>query len=253
MSKNNRRRKKSKIIIIAAVCIVIVCAVIVFYPARAAVARHSMTPLETQEVIPGVYAIENQFVNLYLVKSGDAYIAFDAGYDEGATASALASFGIDTGDVSAVFLTHTDYDHVAAVPLFAKAEIYMADSNRVFLEGKIGQLRSKAFSDMKCEFSTLEDGETVTIAGSRIQCIFTPGHTSGSASYVVDGKYLFAGDTMRLIDGKAALFYAVFNMDSNEQKNSIRKLSGIEGIEYVFTMHTGCTADPSTAFSDWAE
>ena len=248
-----KKSRKFKIIIIAAVLIVIVSAIIIIYPVRSAVAMHSMTPLETQEVIPGIYAIENQFVNLYLVKSGDGYIAFDAGYDDGATASALGSFGIDTGDVSAVFLTHTDYDHVAAIPMFSSAKIYMADSNRVFLEGKIGQLRSKAFLNMQCEYSTLDDGETVTAEDSRIQCVFTPGHTSGSASYVVDGKYLFAGDTMRLIDGNAAPFYAVFNMDGSEQKNSIRKLSGIEGVEYIFTMHTGYTADFNTAFSDWIE
>ena len=251
MSK--KKSKKFKIIIIAAVCLVIACAIIIFYPVRSVVAMRSMNPLETQEVIPGVYAIENQFVNLYLVKSGDGYIAFDAGYDDGATASALDSFGIGVGDVSAVFLTHTDYDHVAAIPLFSSAKIYMANSNRAFIVGKIGQLRSKAFLNMERKYNTLEDGGIVTAFGSRIECIFTPGHTSGSASYVVDGKYLFAGDTVRLIDGKATLFYAVFNMDSSEQKNSLRKLSGIDGVEYVFTMHTGCSADFSRAFSDWTE
>ena len=203
--------------------------------------------------MPGLFAVNNKFVNLYLFKSGDQYIVFDAGGDEKATLSALDGFGIDARDVAAVFLTHTDYDHVVAVPLFPTAEIYMAESNGAFLSEKAGRDRSKAFLDMDKEYKTLNDSETTTVAGVEIKCIYTPGHTAGSACYLVNGNYLFTGDNLKLKDGKAVLFNDVFNMDNDTQKQSLRKLSELSGVEAMFTMHTGFTTDFKAAFVEWAE
>ena len=211
----------------------------------------SMKPLESQEVMPGIFAVKNSFVNLYLVKAGDKYIAFDAGADERATKAAMDNLGIDQNHVTAVFLTHTDSDHVAAVPLFSS--VYMPESNRDFMGENEGRSRSKAFLDMELEYMTLADGETITVGGVQIQCIFTPGHTPGSACYIADGKYLFAGDNLNLKNGGAVLFTDVFNMDNETQKQSLRKLSTLGGIEAVFTMHSGYTADFTAAFADWSE
>jgi glyoxylase-like metal-dependent hydrolase (beta-lactamase superfamily II) len=212
----------------------------------------SMKPFDTQEVMTDVYAINNNFVNLYLFKSGDKYIAFDAGADNKTTKAALDNLGIDESDVAAVFLTHTDGDHVEAVTLFTSAEIYMSESNHAFISEKDGSSRSKVFIDMEREYKTLGDGETVTIADTEIQCVYTPGHTPGSACFIVNGKYLFTGDNLNLDkDGKAILFSSVFTMDSKQQKQDIRKLVQLEGIEAVFTAHTGYTDKFDAAFADW--
>ena len=250
-SKKNKKLKCGIIIVI--ICVAAIGSIFLINPIRSSIALKFMKPLETQEIIADIYAIKNQFVNVYLVKSGDTYIAFDAGLDNETTKTALDNFGIDVDNISVVFLTHTDYDHVNALSLFSSAKIYMSESNENFLENKKGQSRSEVFLKMNREYNTLKDGESVTIANTQIQCIYTPGHTDGSVSYVVDGKYLFTGDNLNLKNGKVVLYNAVFNMDGAEQKNSIRKLAGIKGIEYVFTMHTGYTADFNTAFSDWIE
>ena len=251
MGYTGQKKKKSRIIIPVVIAIGLIAAFLLVNPVRSLIAIASMKPLATQEAMPGIYVIDNKFVNLYLFKSGDTYIAFDGGTDNKATQAALDSFGIAADDVAAVFLTHTDADHVAAVSLFPSAEIYMADSNKAFITEKTGRSRSKGFVDMNRDFIALADGETVTIADAEVRCIFTPGHTPGSACYLVDGKVLFSGDNLNLKDGKAVLFTAVFNMDADEQEQSIRKLSGLEGIEAVFTMHTGCTTDFNTAFAEW--
>jgi glyoxylase-like metal-dependent hydrolase (beta-lactamase superfamily II) len=248
------KSKKKKLIIIAAIAVVFLLgAVLLIYPIRSLIAFNSMTPLETGEVIPGVYAVKDQYVNLFVIKSEDACVAIDAGNDTEATKNALDSLGISPADVSVVFLTHTDYDHVGALFLFPQAELYMANSNRIFLEQDEGKSRSKVFIDMAREYNILNDGETVTVADISVSCVFTPGHTDGSACYVIDGKYLFTGDTMKLQDAKAETSYGVFNMNENEQKDSLRKLSCLEGIEAVFTMHSGYTMDFDTAFSVWKE
>jgi glyoxylase-like metal-dependent hydrolase (beta-lactamase superfamily II) len=211
----------------------------------------SMLPLDTQQIMPDVFSIRNEFVNLFLVKSGDKYIALDAGLDNNLTQSTLSDFNIDENDVIAVFLTHTDYDHVSAVNLFSSAEIYMAESNKIFLETERGQSRSKNFVNMKRDYKTLSNDEKITVAGSQIQCIYTPGHTDGSACYIVNGKYLFTGDNMNLKDGKVTLYHTEFNMDDDIQRQSLCELSQLNGIEIIFTMHYGYTGDFQNAFTEF--
>jgi glyoxylase-like metal-dependent hydrolase (beta-lactamase superfamily II) len=245
-------KKKLKIIVSIVIAIIVIDAVILlFNPVRSLAAAITMRPLKTQEVATDVYVIKNGVANLYLYKAGNVYIAFDGGSNNKATSKALEDLGISPGDVVAVFLTHTDYDHVAALSLFPDAEVYMAGSNKAFLEEKEGQSRSKAFLDMNRNYKTMENGKSVTISGVAVQCIFSPGHTDGSACYAVNGKYLFTGDNFRLKRGKAVLFYDVFNMDNEKQKRSLSRLAKLEGIEVVFTMHSGYTADFKTAFSEW--
>ena len=41
----------------------------------------SMSPLETKEVLGNITSIKDKYVNMYLIKDEDSYIAFDAGDD----------------------------------------------------------------------------------------------------------------------------------------------------------------------------
>lgn len=45
-------------------------------------------------------------------------------------------------------------------------------------------------------YEALEDGRTIRIGASILKVLHTPGHTSGSTSFLLDEKYLFAGDTI---------------------------------------------------------
>jgi hypothetical protein len=67
----------------------------------------------------------------------------------------------------------------------------------------------------------------------------------------VDGKYLFSGDSFGLKDGKVKPFIWFFNMDGDEHKRSIKKISQLQNIEAVFTGHHGYTNDFTKAFDGW--
>ena len=78
-----------------------------------------MNHLSTQEITDGVYTIKTKGANFFLVKDGDEYIAFDAGAgDLDKIKAKLAKLDIDPGKVKTAFLTHTDFDHTAALDLF---------------------------------------------------------------------------------------------------------------------------------------
>lgn len=66
-----------------------------------------------------------------------------------------------------------------------------------------GENNLKKFKEDFVEYSHMADysfdeEETLNIASHTICCIHTPGHSSGSCIYVLDGKILFSGDSLIL-------------------------------------------------------
>jgi glyoxylase-like metal-dependent hydrolase (beta-lactamase superfamily II) len=175
-------------------------------------------------ILPGIYAVNTGFVNMFLIKTDDGYIAIDAGVNANTVEQGMAQLGILSDDVVAVLLTHTHGDHTAALKLFGKAVIY---------GGKQGPADK-----------VLADGETIEILGKEIRIISTPGHSGDSVCYLFDGVYLFTGDNMSLNGGKVELFNSFYNSSDEQQKADIDKLSRLSGVEYIITAHYGFAADP---------
>ncbi len=209
-----------------------------------------MTPLETREVVKDVYVVQDSFVNMFLIKGGDHYIAFDAGNDAAHIRLELGKLNIEGGKVDAVFLTHTDADHTAALSLFGNATIYISKAEKQMIDGQTPRFLF-VHNSFDYQPELVEDGQVVDVSGLNVRGILTPGHTPGSMVYLVNDKYLFVGDSMSLQDGKVELFNDFFNMDSGTQRESLRKLVDLSGVEHVFTAHYGVANDYARAFSRW--
>lgn len=54
------------------------------------------------------------------------------------------------------------------------------------------------FSGAKIDYTALQDGAIYNFSqpGPAVQCVFTPGHTPGSTSFIIDDKYMITGDTI---------------------------------------------------------
>ena len=199
-----------------------------------------MNHLETEEMVHGIYAIKTKNANFYVIKSKAGYIAIDAGGGGKKVAKAeLDKLGIDPEKVTAVLLTHTDFDHTSALGLFTNARVYISKQEVQVIDGSTPRLFNLFNNRLKHAYTTIENDSNMEFDGLNVKPILTPGHTTGSMSYLVDGKYLFVGDALSLADGKVKLFNALFNMDDEVQKQSIAKLAKIQGVEYVFTAHYG--------------
>ncbi len=210
-----------------------------------------MTPIESQEVISGVYAIkDDSYINFYMVKSGNSFIAIDSGQNLNIVKNELSRLNLDPLKVAAVFLTHTDTDHVGALGLFPNARAYISREEEQMVNGKT--LRMLIISNKLLEhYELLADNQDVEISGIKIHCILTPGHTPGSMSYIVNDVYLFTGDTLSLRNNKVHLFNDFFNMDTNQQRKSITKISKLQNVRYIFTAHYGYSDTYQGSFADW--
>lgn len=208
-----------------------------------------MEPTETMEFLPGVYAVKDSYVNMYLIKAGTGFIAIDSGANANNINCEMDYLQISPEKVVALFLTHTDTDHIGAITSFKNAKIYISREEEPMIDGTTDRTEFGTKNKKIAIYSTIEDGQEFEISGVRIKGILTPGHTIGSMTYIINGKYLFVGDTLRLKNRKVEIFNDSFNMDSILEKNSIDKLSKLKDIEWIFTAHYGNTDDFDYAFS----
>ena len=89
-------------------------------------------------------------------------------------------------EIKHVFDTHLHADHISGGRHIAAAT------------GATYYLPPKDAEEVVFEYTPLEDGLTVQIGSSQIEvgALYSPGHTIGSTSFVIDQKYLLTGDIL---------------------------------------------------------
>ncbi|MEV5838725.1 MBL fold metallo-hydrolase [Nocardia sp. NPDC052112] len=133
----------------------------------------------------GTWEVDN---NVWLIGDDSEVIIVDAAHDAGPIIDAV-------GDrhVAAIICTHAHNDHISVAPLLADA----LDAPILLHPGDdvLWQLTHPGE-----RYYPLEDGERITIAGTQLELIHTPGHSPGSsclhlpeASMMCSGDTLFAG------------------------------------------------------------
>jgi glyoxylase-like metal-dependent hydrolase (beta-lactamase superfamily II) len=117
----------------------------------------------------------------YLIGSGGEAIVVDASVDPEVYLDLAEEKDLT---ITRVIDTHIHADHLSRSGVLAE------------LTG--ATLRMPASSPVSYSFDPLSDGEEVPVGSFRLRVLGTPGHTPESASYLLDGRALFTGDTLFL-------------------------------------------------------
>ena len=208
-----------------------------------------MNVIETKEIVHNIFAVNDAFVNMFLLKDGDNYVAIDAGNDINAITTELKKLGINPEKVSAVLLTHSDGDHVGALTLFKNATIYLSKDEEQMINGKTARMMSKYNKIDTKVYTLLNDQQTIRHGNLSIKGILTPGHTPGSMCYLVNGKYLFVGDAFGLKNGKVDKPNMKYTGDMKTAIQSFDKIIKIPKAQYIFTAHTGYSINYKNAIN----
>lgn len=211
-------------------------------------------PVDTGQVAEHVCALRVGDVNMFVYADGEHAIAIDAAYAGDKLCEEASRLPIALESATHLFLTHADVDHAGGLDAFPNAQINLSRDEEQMVDGTTPRL----FWLYHCPrldhaHSLLSDGDVITVGTIRIQAIATPGHTPGSMSFLVNDRVLFTGDTLALRNGQAHTFYRLFNKDTATQRESIRKLASLQGIDLLCTAHTGCTTDFARAMRFWRE
>lgn len=155
----------------------------------------------------------------------------DAGNDKQGRAllAELTRRGAQPDAVEAILLTHGHPDHTSACALFPKAKVYALAAEVPLVEGTVAakgplpRLAGARPTGIKVERG-LVDGETLTLGSRSVRVFAVPGHTAGSAAYLVDGV-LFVGDSATGgTDGKLHGAPWLFSDDPKQNVASMRAL-----------------------------
>ena len=205
----------------------------------------SMCPIETEQVlnteITEIYAIKS-YGNIYLVKTDIGYIMIDAGLDISKTKISLKDLGINTSDVKFIFLTHSDGDHTAALPLFSNATIYMSKDELPLINGTVkrtilGGNRMPSSINI-ADIILLSNEQELIFNRIKIKCIAAPGHTTGSMMYLVNNQYLFTGDVFKIKSGNMDVH--PYSMNVVQSKKTIEQIKEtVSNSKIVLTSHYG--------------
>lgn len=171
----------------------------------------------------GVRLLADGYVNLYLLQVGEeAVVLFDCGKDERATAikAELARRGLGPEAVRDVFLTHGHPDHVGGCRQFPGARVHAFAADRGLIEGTEGSggpaglLVGRARPDLAVQVTDeLVDGGAVGVGDATVRAFALPGHTAGSAAFLVNGLLLLGDSASATADGRVVGAEWIFSLD----------------------------------------
>jgi glyoxylase-like metal-dependent hydrolase (beta-lactamase superfamily II) len=189
-----------------------------------------------------IYAIRSGigkelFSNAFLIDTNNGYILIDAGGNMADFEASLSAIGIHANDVKWIFLTHSDRDHIAALPLFPNAQVHMSEDEILLLNGTIPRHPSRTHSRYNSipdgidieKIILLSDDQELFFNGVSIKAIKAPGHTHGSMVYLADNRYLFTGDVFSVTNGRIGVHTSATERLRETVNNS----------SIVFTSHWG--------------
>jgi glyoxylase-like metal-dependent hydrolase (beta-lactamase superfamily II) len=169
--------------------------------------------------LDGVHLIDTRHmgnsgtVGVFVVPAEGGFLLVETG--PGSTLETLLggieSVGYEPGHLKAILVTHIHLDHAGAAGTLAQlsgAPVYvheqgarhLADPSRLLESAAriYGELMDTLWGEMRpvpeAQLRSLSGGETLDLAGRRLQVFYTPGHASHHVSYLLDHEALFTGD-----------------------------------------------------------
>lgn len=173
--------------------------------------------------------------------------------------SGLKNIGMNPNEIEALVITHCHWDHIGCarqIKDMSRASVIVHKCEKGILEngelsmppgvtrwGKLfgAFLRgwSKRFSIQPCETDIVMEEDDFSLEGFGIRgsIVFTPGHSSGSISVVLDSGQAFVGDmAMNGLPLTIGANLPIFAEDMPALKNSWRKLIN-RGVKTVYPAH----------------
>jgi glyoxylase-like metal-dependent hydrolase (beta-lactamase superfamily II) len=140
--------------------------------------------------------------NCFIVRESDSGTALivDPGEEADRLLKAVDELGIER--VDAILVTHTHFDHVGAVAPVAQATgapVYCPELEREVLANIMDYVPWPGFGPFESYEAdhTVAGGETLELAGMKLDVLFTPGHSPGHVTYAIrDERALFSGDVL---------------------------------------------------------
>jgi glyoxylase-like metal-dependent hydrolase (beta-lactamase superfamily II) len=221
-------------------------------------------PLTDGVEFNGIRIVKDGVVGIAVIPIGEREVALiDAGNDPSGKAilAELSRRGLGPQAVTAILLTHGHPDHTAAIHLFGQAQVMALEPEVPLVEGRaraggpLALLTPVKPTGVKVT-RTLFDGDTVKLGQVAVHVYAVPGHTQGSAAYLVKGV-LFLGDAADMYtNGEMEISAWIFTDDQAQDRISLLRLDrrlGEEGadVKALEFAHEGVVAKGLAPLDDF--
>ena len=207
------------------------------------------------ELLPGVYLVSaGRFnfghpinCNVYLVRGSARSVLIDSGCGFGVESlvESLAGYGVVPGDIDAILLTHTHWDHARGCGRWLElgvgrvvvhpAGVDAITVGPVWYEFGFQPAPEVTFEAVG-EVETLVDDAVIDVGDRVLRVRFTPGHTPDSVCFVLEEggrRYAFTGDTVSVF-GQPGVMTA--ETDFPAYRDSLRALGELR-LDGMFPGH----------------
>ena len=216
---------------------------------------------EKEKKVKVYYIDEDIKGTCFLVQGEQEAILFDPGmayYGETVVQRVREILG--TQPLRAVFLTHSHYDHVAAVPYvrqeWPEIKVYAAEyACHIFEKTKVQQMMfhmSKTAAeeshhewksdDYKGELlyadKPLEDGDRIALGEFVVEVIETIGHTQCSVSFLINDEVMISSETIGLEGDFEGGYVPAFLISYKKTVDSLRRTRGADP-KQLYMPHRG--------------
>jgi glyoxylase-like metal-dependent hydrolase (beta-lactamase superfamily II) len=168
----------------------------------------------------------------FILRYGEGRFALidsgEASEEETPLLDKLAELGGRPEDVEHIFFTHGHQDHIGTAGDYPNASLHSLEAEVGIIEGREAVERPLPSGDPELTGLTvddpLDDGEVMWLGTLRLQVFALPGHTIGSAAYLVD-DVLFLGDAAYVSSGGDITGPTwIFSTDVQQSDQSLRAL-----------------------------
>lgn len=148
--------------------------------------------IKPAKIFGNLYFVGVRAVCTHLIDTGNGLIIIDPGYYETLPiiVNNIWELGFRPADIKYIVITHGHFDHMDAVASL----VAMTDAKTCISKADLKLLTGEDYHYPIRPFTPdvlLEDGDTITLGNTTIECMATPGHTDGTMSFffpVTDGE-----------------------------------------------------------------
>jgi len=163
--------------------------------------------------------VSDGFVSAFIAETGDGSVLLvDATNDpdSAVVVDALAERGYGPEDVVAVLMTHAHGDHTRGARAFDAPLLGLEEDTALLAEETDGAVSLDG---------TVRDGDTRTFGDLTVRVYSVPGHTPGSAVYLIDDVLVLGDVLVAKKDGAVGPPPSFFSEDPDQNDRSVRALS----------------------------
>ncbi|MBE7092317.1 MAG: MBL fold metallo-hydrolase [Clostridiales bacterium] len=154
--------------------------------------------IEPFKIADNLYFVGSIGSSSHIIDTGKGLIMIDSGYPQTLyqVLFNMQKMGLDPKNIKYIVHSHGHYDHLGATKALKEltgAKTFIAKEDEKLANGEIDlswakELGAKYYESFQPDV-LLNDGDIIKLGNTEIECVLTPGHTSGTMSFFFNVTY----------------------------------------------------------------